>query len=76
MIVETEAERRYEIDQVIANARLSGGGPSAGVLAIMERFVRGEITAHDMGLQIDAFTASTDYDAIAGQVAVNKASTP
>ncbi len=51
MYIETEAERRYEMDQIIASARLEGKAPSPEILQITDKYVRGEITRQEMHRQ-------------------------
>ena len=64
-VVETEAERRYEIDQVIASARLEGSEPTPALQQLMDRLARAEITTADFLRQADELTANTDYAALA-----------
>jgi hypothetical protein len=65
VLVETEAERRYEMDQIVASARLEGLETSSAMLALMDRYVRGEIARSDFGRLADEMSANTDYEALA-----------
>lgn len=64
-VVETEAERRYEIEQIIASARLEGSEPTAAMQALMQRVARAEITTAEFLRQADELSANTDYAALA-----------
>lgn len=65
VLIESETQRRYEMDQLIASARLEGERPSAGLLVLMDQYVRGEITLGDFGRLADEESARTDYAALA-----------
>lgn len=64
-LIESESQRRYEMDQIIASARLEGAAPSVVLLTLMDRYVRGEITLSDFGRQADELANQTDYAALA-----------
>lgn len=47
----SEAERRYSMDQALADARLEGYEPDAGFLELAARVVRNELT-HEQAIAI------------------------
>jgi hypothetical protein len=61
MIVTTEAERRYEVDNLIADSRLEGHELGPEFLALYERYVRAEISSDQLnalwGEQVAIFLA-------------------
>ena len=64
-MVETEEERRYELDQITASAALEGAQPSPAMQKLLERLARGEITESDFARLADELTSRTDYVAAA-----------
>jgi len=61
-VIQTEEERRYEMDQVIASARLEGSELSPGMLQLMERFVRAEITDSEFQRMSAGYLGTHDYE--------------
>lgn len=50
-MIQTEAERRFEIDNMMADARLEGHEFSDERKALFERYVRAEITSDELTVQ-------------------------
>lgn len=48
------AERSFNVEQALASVRLEGLEPGAEALAIYQRYVDGEITLKQVGVEIDA----------------------
>lgn len=44
----SEARRRYQMEDAIANTRIEGHVPSPEFLADCERFIRGEMTSEEV----------------------------
>ena len=49
------AQRASHMDNALATGRLEGLEPSAGAVAIFQRYVEGELTLDEMGRAIDEY---------------------
>ena len=51
------AQRRARIERAVASVRLEGLEPTAAAKAIFDRYVCGELTMQEMGVEIRALNA-------------------
>lgn len=49
----TQTQRAREIENALASARMEGLKPSAGAMAIFQRYIDGDLTLEQMGAAID-----------------------
>jgi hypothetical protein len=45
---DSESRRRRAVEQALANQRLSGASPPAGYVALLDQYVRGELTMEQL----------------------------
>lgn len=48
-------QRAHEIENALASGRMEGLEPSAGAMAIFQRYIDGELTMEEMGAAIDEY---------------------
>jgi hypothetical protein len=53
MSATTEADRRRAVTQTLASWRIEGFEPDAQYLALLDRYVAGELTLAEVGARID-----------------------
>ena len=54
MAATTLAQRRRAVDQMLANWRIEGFQPDAQYLALLDRYISGELTLEEIGKRVDA----------------------
>ena len=53
MTTTTEAQRRHNVEQTLASWRIEGFDPDAQYLALLDRYVAGELTLADVRAATD-----------------------
>jgi hypothetical protein len=54
MVARTVSERRQDVVQTLASWRIEGFEPDADYLALLDRYVSGELTLDEVGARVDA----------------------
>ena len=49
----SEMERRHSVEQTLASQRIEGFEPDAAYLALLERYIRGELTLKEVRAETD-----------------------